>query len=287
MYCKNPKFGLFCSTNDGTLSTNRSIKLASLSKEKVIEVASKNIKDLQDVFIFCQNRGISMFRLGNSIIPFASHNQFDTTIWEELKPLLNEAKKGNEKTKIRLSIHPGQFIQLGSKNPDVVKSSLAELSYCFKILDLLDAKDGVVTLHLGGTNGDKKKTMERFCEVFFENSWLGKYLALENDEYNFNASETLEVANICGIGMIFDIFHHSINPSDVSWDEIKKSWKGKRPKVHISSQGEGKIGHHADFITQEDFSNLKDFLGEDFCEVDIMVEAKKKEDAIEVLQKYL
>ena len=142
---------------------------------------------------------------------------------------------------------------------------------------------GLSLFILGGTNRDKKATMERFCGVFQENQWLEKYLALENDEYNFTALETLEVTKICGIGMIFDIFHHSINPSDVSWDDIKCSWKNKRPKLHISSQGEGKIGHHADFISKVDFATLQDFLGDDFYEVDIMIEAKKKDDAIEKL----
>lgn len=142
-----------------------------------------------------------------------------------------------------------------------MEASLRELAYCTKLLDSFEAGDnGVITLHLGGTNGDKKATMERFCEVFQANPWLGKYLALENDEYNFNVSETLELAQKCGIGMIFDIFHHSINPSEVSWIEIKNSWGAKRPKLHISSQGEGKVGHHADFISEIDFTTLQDFL---------------------------
>lgn len=279
---KLPRLGLFCSTYDGTLSTNRSIKLSSLSKQKVLEIASKNLNDFPKIVEFCKARNISMFRLGNSCIPFASHKEFDQTIWEELKPLFAQINRSTLAHTLRLTIHPGQFIQLGSKNPNVVESSLEELRYCTKLLECLKAgNDGVITLHLGGTNGDKKATMERFCEVFEQNLWLGKYLALENDEYNFTASETLEVAKRCGIGMIFDIFHHSINPSDVIWEDIKRSWGTKRPKLHISSQGSGKTGHHSDFIASEDLVTLQNFLGEDFFEVDIMIEAKHKEDAIE------
>ncbi len=277
-----PRLGLFCSTNDATLSTNRSIKLSSLSKEKALEIATKNIGDFPSIVEFCNKRDIKMFRLGNACIPFASHPSFDKSVWDELTPLFDKVKRSTLNHNLRLSIHPGQFIQLGSKNPSVVESSLRELEYCTKLLDSFEAQnDGVITLHVGGINGDKKATMDRFCEVFSKNDWLGKYLALENDEYNFNALETLNVASRCGIGMIFDIFHHSINPSNIKWEDIKKSWKEKRPKVHISSQGDGKTGHHADFITKEDFETLKTFLGEDVFEVDIMIEAKKKEDAIE------
>lgn len=282
---KIPRLGLFCSTNDGILSTNRSIKLSSLSKAKVLEVASKNLLDFPAIVEFCQKRNITMFRLGNSCIPFASHPSFDETIWEGLTPLFEKVNRTTLLHNLRLTIHPGQFIQLGSKNPKVVESSLRELEYCTRLLDSFEAgEDGVITLHLGGTNGDKEATMERFCEVFKENPWLSKYLALENDEYNFTALETLEVAKRCGIGMIFDIFHHSINPSEISWNEIKSSWKEKRPKLHISSQGDGKVGHHADLIKKEDFKTLEDFLGDDLFEVDIMVEAKRKEEAIKQIQ---
>ena len=83
--------------------------------------------------------------------------------------------------------------------------------------------------------------------------------------------------------MIFDIFHHSINSSEISWKEIKSSWKEKRPKLHISSQGDGPIGMHAPMIRSDDFKELKEFLGEDIFAVDVMVEAKAKEEAIEAL----
>jgi len=281
---KYPRLGLFCSTNDGKLSTNRTIKLSSLSKEKALDIACKNINDFTSIIEFCNERHITMFRLGNSCIPFASHQDFDKSIWNELTPDFEKVKRSNLKHNLRLTIHPGQFIQLGSKNPKVVESSLRELEYCTRLLDSFEAgHTGIITLHIGGSNGDKKATIDRFCKVFEQNSWLKKYLTLENDEYNFTAQETLEVANRCNIGMIFDIFHHYINPSEISWKDIKNSWKNTRAKVHISSQGDGKIGHHADYISVNDFISLKNFLGDDYCDVDIMIEAKKKEEAIQMI----
>jgi len=166
-----------------------------------------------------------------------------------------------------------------------VESSLRELVYCHKVLEMLGSEDGVITLHIGGAHGDKEATMQRFYDVFTGNIWLKKYLALENDEYNFNAKQTLRLAKRCDIGMIFDIFHHSINPSDIEWKSIAASWKEKRPKMHISSQGDGKIGTHAAFINKDDFETLLAFVGSDAEYVDIMVEAKAKEDAIEMLKK--
>lgn len=279
-------FGLFCSTRDSTYSTNRSFRLASLTKEKLFDTVSKNLADLPKIIELCQSRGILMFRLGNAIVPFASHQGFKEEWWDELRELFEDTKKQIAKSGVRLTIHPGQFIQLGSPNEEVVSRSLQELKYCFRVLDLLGAdQDGVVTLHLGGAHGDKEATISRFCEVFYANEWLAKYLALENDEYNFNAKETLYVANRCGIPFIFDIFHHSINPSPIEWRDIKKSWGSKKPKLHISSQADGgKKGMHADFIAEDDFLALVHFLGEDVEGVDVMVEAKAKEDAIAALK---
>ncbi len=277
------RFGLFCSTSDNALSTNRSFKLASLSKERVFETVRQNLLDLPALLALCEARDISLFRLGNAIVPFASHPLFEKAWWDMLKPSFDEARFTCKNSTVRLSIHPGQFIQLASPNPLVVEASLKELVYCHKVLSWLDAKEGVITLHVGGKHGDKEATMERFYEVFSQETWLKDFLALENDEYNFNAQETLSLAKRCGIGMIFDHFHHSIYPSSVSWKEIASSWGLKRPKVHISSQGEGKIGTHAHFISPNDWVRLIDFLGEDANNVDIMVEAKAKEKAIEAL----
>ncbi|MEW6552473.1 MAG: UV DNA damage repair endonuclease UvsE [Campylobacterota bacterium] len=279
----NMRLGLFCSTKDSILSTNRTFRLENLSFEKVYETLKKNLDDLKDILVFCKQNNIPMFRLGNAVVPFASHPNFEDSWWSGLEPLFEDLKKFYENFDIRLTIHPGQFIQLGSPKENVVKASLKELEYCTKVLDLLNAKDGVITLHIGGKNGNEEETLERFKRVFDENIWLQKYLALENDEYNFNARQTLDLCRICNIPMIFDIFHHSINPSYVTWNEIKQSWKNKRPKVHISSQGEGKIGTHAKEIAQDDFKRLLEFLGDDSKHVDIMVEAKDKEYAIQKL----
>ncbi|MCV6608749.1 MAG: UV DNA damage repair endonuclease UvsE [Campylobacterales bacterium] len=273
------KLGLFCSTYKSTLSTNRTFRLSSLSKERVLETVRENIDDFKKIIPFGKERDISMFRLGNTIVPFASHNDFNSSWWSEIDEILEEGRGLSDGT--RITIHPGQFIQLGSKNSAVIENSLKELQYATKLLDILGDESSVITLHLGGINGNKEATIERVVDTVSKNPWLKKYLALENDEYNYTAKETLGACKEIGIGMIFDSFHHSINPSEVSWEEIKKSWLGKDPKIHISSQGDGKVGQHADFIAKKDIKTLKEFLKDDFEKTDIMIEAKHKEFAIE------
>ena len=63
--------------------------------------------------------------------------------------------------------------------------------------------------------------------------------------------------------------------------DILASWtnRGIKPKFHVSEQGSGRTGHHSDFIEV-----IPDYLLEIpekyGIEIDIMIEAKAKEQAI-------
>ena len=62
---------------------------------------------------------------------------------------------------------------------------------------------------------------------------------------------------------------------------ILRTWKrrGIKPKFHVSEQGSGRTGHHSDFIEVIPHYLLE--IPEKYnCEIDIMIEAKKKELAI-------
>ena len=54
--------------------------------------------------------------------------------------------------------------------------------------------------------------------------------------------------------------------------------------MHVSNQGEGRVGHHSDYITRfpDIFFYIRDKLN---VSIDLEVEAKKKEQAIFALRK--
>jgi UV DNA damage endonuclease len=68
-----------------------------------------------------------------------------------------------------------------------------------------------------------------------------------------------------------DIYIHAI---------LETWWKRNiKPKFHVSEQGTGKTGHHSDFIeTIPDY--LLEIPDKFNCNIDIMIEAKLKEQAI-------
>jgi UV DNA damage repair endonuclease len=73
----------------------------------------------------------------------------------------------------------------------------------------------------------------------------------------------------------------TLKPESEYIEEILNSWKrrGIKPKFHVSEQGSGRCGHHSDYIEV-----IPDFLLEIpvkyGVEIDILIEAKAKEQAI-------
>ena len=67
---------------------------------------------------------------------------------------------------------------------------------------------------------------------------------------------------------------------------VVDTWRRRniKPKFHISEQGAGRVGHHSDYIEV-----IPDYLlaipKKYDCDIDIMIEAKMKEQAILKLYK--
>lgn len=277
-------FGIFCTNSDGSLSTNHTFRINNLSFDRVFTALKSNITDMFELLELCSNLEIKVFRLGSNFIPYASHRAFKEEWFKRIEPIIVDAgEQIKRKFKIRITMHPGQFVILNSKNPEVIDNSLRELEYHFWVLDKLGIEeDGIVIIHVGGGYGDKKASAERFMRNVEKNNWLKRRLAIENDEKIFNAQEVLEIAKHLKIPFVFDFFHHLLNPSEVDMKEVFRTWQGKGvPKVHLSSEGHGKFGTHGDYIEINDFIKLRDLLNESkISEVHVMIEAKKKEKAI-------
>jgi UV DNA damage endonuclease len=188
---------------------------------------------------------------------------------------------------IRLSMHPGQFVNPASPSRDVVERSLAELRYSATVLQLLNADDGVLVLHLGGVYGDRNAAMRRFVRALKGEKDILKFLALENDERFWTVRDVLQVAERLGVPVIVDTLHHALNPDGWSLrkalDEALPTWGDRRPKVHLSSQDPTKrLGAHAFSVHPDDFRQLMEAL--DGRDADVMVEAKGKEQGLPFLR---
>ncbi len=267
-------------------STNRSLRLTSLADEdRLRTLIHENINGLREILRWNAAHDVGLFRLGQNLIPFSSHPAFPYD-WESVHgEELQEARELSRNLGIRLSMHPGQYIQPSSLKPDVVARSLAELRSSARILSLLGSPDSVLVLHLGGANQDKPATARRFVDVMRGEEETLRYLALENDERVWTVAEVVDAATALSISAITDTLHHDLNPGGLVLSEALDlslpTWETReaRPKVHISSQNpEKQSGAHAYSIDLTDWHALLDALGGH--ETDVMVEAKGKEYAL-------
>ena len=267
-------------------STNRTLRLASLSNlERLEGLVKENIADLGTILRWNAERGIRLFRIGQNLIPFASHPAFPYDWEAEHGEVLREVGGLARDLGIRLSMHPGQYINPGSPKPEVVERSLTELRYVARVFDLLGNPDAVAVLHMGGAYEDKPASAARFVEVMRTEGRIRRYLALENDERIWTVAEIVATARSLGVPAITDAFHHGLNHGGLRLEEALDlslpTWepRGVRPKLHLSSQDPAKQdGAHACTVDGADWRALLGAL--DGRDADVMVEAKGKELAL-------
>lgn len=132
--------------------------------------------------------------MGQSLIPFASRPALPYDWEAEHGDELREAGKLARFLRIRLSMHPGQYINPGSPNPGVVERSLVELRYVARVFSLTGNPDAVLVPHMGGAYEDKVFAARRFVEVMRPEKETLCYLALENDERIWTLEEVVQTA---------------------------------------------------------------------------------------------
>jgi UV DNA damage endonuclease len=267
-------------------STNRTLRLANLGDaEKVRALVWENLLGLETILRWNAEHGVNLFRIGQSLIPFASHPAFPYDWEAEHGGDLRGIGELVRSLGIRLSMHPGQFIQPGSPKSETSERSLAELRYVARVFDLIGSFDSVIVLHMGGAYEDRTASTLRFVEAMRSETSILRYLALENDERVWPVSDIVHTACSLGVPAITDAFHHGLNPDGLTLREALDlslpTWEARRarPKVHLSSQDpEKQAGAHAYLVGLGDWYALLDAL--DGRDADVMVEAKGKEQAL-------
>ena len=280
--------------------------------EKAKEKALQNCKDLSLLIKYCTEKNIKCFRLGSDFFP-----RYDDASIEGAKTLyaegitfassfLKEAGNLAKEKGIRLLMHPPQLVNIGSPRDEALKISRSILEHHCDILDAMDItpENGVLIVHLGGSYGAKKETMERWIKNFNNNDIISlrvrKRLVIENCERQYSVEDCLYVHSKCNIPVVFDCHHHDcyvqLHPGELKMEPkqflplVLQTWGENRiPVMHVSSQKEGaKLGAHADFIRELPEYMLKFFSTiVNGKTVHLEVEAKAKEAAIYSLrQKY-
>jgi UV DNA damage endonuclease len=271
-------------------SSNKTCRVSNATPERVIALGRQNLLALAEILRWNWAHGIAVFRLSSEIIPLASHPAVRGIPWErELSAELARVGTLIRESGARVSMHPGQYTVLNSPRAEVVEASLAEMDYHARLLDLLGTGPSArIILHLGGVYGDKAGSMARFIQNFKLLSPSAQArLVLENDEKNYTAADALALSADTGAPVVFDVFHHSYNPSleNLSLraliERCAATWREEEgpPKLHYSDQWPGKPpGSHSQSVDSAAFRRFYEILGG--LDADVMLEVKDKEQSV-------
>ncbi len=278
------------------ITTNRSmIKRTFLEKgvDYASELILQNVRDLNSIIGWNVMNGYDFYRMSSDITPWKT--EYD---WDDLKDI-NEIKQwlhsaGTMATThgVRLTTHPGPFNVLVSPKEQVVKNCIKDLTIHGDVMDMMGLSRtpyNKINIHLGGAYGDKESSMDRFCENFPKlPKSVSTRLTLENDDKAsmYSVKDLYEgIYKRVGVPIVFDYHHHQFCTGDLSEQEALElamsTWPdGIKPVVHYSESRSKEYEDpkirpqaHSDYVINEiqTYGN----------EIDIMIEAKAKELAVD------
>ena len=272
------------------ITTNRSM-IKRTFKERGVEYASElslqNCRDLIEIIKWNHQNGINFFRMTSGLFPWYSEYKLsDMPHANRIKTLL--AAAGNLATKYgqRITTHPGPFNVLPSPTDSVVQNTINELTDHAEVFDLMGLSQtpyNKINIHCNGVYGDKITAMDRFCKNFDRLPQSAQNrLTVENDDKAsmYSVTDLMYIHERIGIPIVFDYHHHKFCTGGLTEEEALKlavsTWGDIKPVVHYS---ESKSLHeennkikpqaHSDYISE--------YINTYGLDVDIMIEAKKKE----------
>lgn len=262
---------------------------------KLLEITKNNLDSLYEIIKYNVKNNFHFYRLTSKLVPLATHDKVD---FDYITPLLDEYKKigklinGNN---IRVDTHPDQYAVLNSMNSKIVKNTVEILEYHYKIMDAIGIKDKIIILHVGSSACGKKASITRFINNFNKlPDHIKKCIAVENDDKVYNIKDVLELCHKINVPMVLDYHHFICNneKEDINdyLKEIIDTWNGKLPKMHFSSPKsklKKEFRSHSNYINKECFIKFINILKKQDKDIDIMLEAKAKDDAVSRLARCL
>jgi UV DNA damage endonuclease len=206
---------------------------------------SVSLAYLRDILEYLRTKEIFFYRLAGQLAPYITHPalpQFHDQI-EACSTELAAVGDLARDYRIRLTLHPGHYVQLNSPEPLRVARSRRELAGQAMLLDAmgLDA-DGVIVIHVGGRYDDRLAARTRFVTAWETlPDLVQRRLALENDDRLYDITDALWIQRRTGIPLVLDTLHHrcldrqGVPLADALALALATWPPDRRPKIHVSS----------------------------------------------------
>lgn len=262
---------------------------------KLLEITKNNLDSLYEIIRYNVKNNFHFYRLTSKLVPLATHDKVN---FDYITPFLDKYKKIGKlinDNNIRVDTHPDQYAVLNSMDSKIVKNTVEILEYHYKIMEALGIKDKIIILHVGSSACGKKASITRFINNFNKlPDHIKKCIAVENDDKVYNIKDVLELCHKINVPMVLDYHHFICNneKEDINdyLKEIIDTWCEKLPKMHFSSPKsklKKEFRSHSDYINKECFIEFINILKKQDKDIDIMLEAKAKDDAISRLVRCL
>ncbi|WP_163102437.1 UV DNA damage repair endonuclease UvsE [Peribacillus alkalitolerans] len=275
-----------------TYSQFSKIKDREAAIHKLERIAKTNLHNCLRLLRHNLAHEITFFRFSSRLVPLANHP--DLPDWDFLKPLKNELQAIKDflqsRSDMRVDFHPDHFVLLNGTDIDILNTSIRTLRMHYSLLKGMgiNTKHRCV-MHVGGAYDDKEKALEQFILNWgLVPSKIQEMIMLENDDTTFTLNETLYLCEKLGVPLVFDYHHHLANKGneeqwETQWDRIVSTWQQSQLplKMHISSPRSDKdFLAHADYVDVDMFWSFVEKVKGTVPQIDCMIEAKQKDDAL-------
>ena len=257
--------------------------------EKLDRVIVSNLKSLEEIIYYNIKNNIHFYRMSSKIIPLATKSDVKFDYINKYKSYYDKIGKMISDYDMRVDFHPDQFCVLNSVKSDVVSASIDIFKYHYSLLEAFGIKNKILVLHVGSNSFGKDNSIRRFINNFNKlPKYLKECIAIENDDKVFNVNDVLKISKVTSIPVVLDYHHHLCNKSDFSFVDIFNSWGNRRVKMHFSSpKNKRDYRSHNEYINGDDFINFIEILKKYDRDIDIMLEAKGKDDSLFRLVRYI
>ena len=274
---------------------NRTCTRDRFSVERAKTLSLQNIEDMTEMLHWNHQHHIHHYRISSDMFPHYTDPDTETYTMEFAREALQNAGQVARSLGQRITAHPGQFVQIGAKDPQVFQKSYEDLQMHTDIMNMMEIpeQDGILCIHGGGVYNDKEGTIRRWIEQFDDlPREVQSRLAIEHCEKCYSLEDVLVISEATGIPVIFDNLHYDCyaklhpnetiaSPEDLL-PQVVEHWidRGTRPVFHLAQQKPNeRTGAHADFVESIP-RYLFDVAREANTIIHLEVEAKSKEAAI-------
>ncbi|MGV3721604.1 MAG: UV DNA damage repair endonuclease UvsE [Actinomycetota bacterium] len=275
------------------LSCKRTTVLRNATPERLRGLIHQNLEGLGRILRHNEERGIRLFRIGGEFIPFASHPVNELEWWRDFQWQFRSVGRWVQEHGHRLSFHASHFTILNSAKPEVVQTSIADLTYYSRVFQTMElGPEHKIIVHVGVNKPNYEEAEARFEQTVQQlPAEIQSRLVIENDERFFSIDRVAPLGLRTGLPAVVDVLHHTCLPgaaASLSCAELLnlafETWRPDDgpPKIHFSSQDpDKKTGAHGYWIDGGELELLLQQSRSVSRDFDIMFEAKGKDLAVE------